>query len=746
MNKIQPKLLIIALLLLVFARVAPAQTTTFTYQGRLSDALMQANGSYDLGFALFDAATDGTQIGAAQTRAAVTVSNGVFTVQLDFGAAVFPSANRFLEIAVKKPSDANFTTLAPRQQITSTPYAIRALNSTNADNAAQLGGTAASQFVQTGDSRLTDSRTPAAGSNNYVQNQNATPQTSTDFNISGTGKANIFDAASQFNIGGNRVLSVAGTQNFFAGHAAGTANTTGSQNTFVGESAGNANTTGRENAFFGFNAGVLNTTGGFNSFFGRNVGNQNTGGTGNSFVGFNSGFTNTSGNNNSFVGRESGFASTTGGSNAFFGYQAGNANTTGDNNTIVGAGANVTANNLNYASAFGSGATVATSNTVVFGRSQDTVNIPGNLSVTGTLTASIDGANITNLNASNIASGTLANARLGIVPTANGGTDLSSSGTTGNFLRSNGTSWTSAAISAADVPVLDANKITSGTFDAARIPNLGASYIQNSTTQQTGNFSISGSGTAGGTLSGNTVNSATQFTIGGSNRKLRIDTNNNTLLGTLRLNNSANEPTVGGSGNSYFGTNTGGTSNPNQAGQAFDFDTSGSNNTLIGANATMGFPALNYATAVGAGARVNVSNTIVLGREDGSDQVTAAGNVGFGGSLSIGGILQVNLLGVDPGVTLCRSNSTLQLSFCSSSIRYKTNVADFASGLNLINKLRPVTFDWKTDGTHDVGFIAEEVNAAEPLLTIYNDKNQVEGVKYDRMSAIFVNAFKEQQT
>jgi hypothetical protein len=32
----------------------------------------------------------------------VQVASGVFTVQLDFGAAAFPGADRYLEIGVKK--------------------------------------------------------------------------------------------------------------------------------------------------------------------------------------------------------------------------------------------------------------------------------------------------------------------------------------------------------------------------------------------------------------------------------------------------------------------------------------------------------------------------------------------------------------------------------------------------------------------------------------------------------------------
>ena len=46
----------------------------------------------------------------------------------------------------------------------------------------------------------------------------------------------------------------------------------------------------------------------------------------------------------------------------------------------------------------------------------------------------------------------------------------------------------------------------------------------------------------------------------------------------------------------------------------------------------------------------------------------------------------------------------------------------------------------------DVGFVAEEVNAVEPLLTVYNDKGEIEGVKYAQVTTALVNAVKEQQT
>jgi hypothetical protein len=98
-------------------------------------------------FALFDAATDGTQIGSTLTNSDVSVTNGSFTVQLDFGSQSFSSPNRYLQISVKKPVGNAFVPLSPRQPITQTPLAIRAQSATNADNADQLGGASAGSYL-----------------------------------------------------------------------------------------------------------------------------------------------------------------------------------------------------------------------------------------------------------------------------------------------------------------------------------------------------------------------------------------------------------------------------------------------------------------------------------------------------------------------------------------------------------------------------------------------------------------------
>lgn len=363
MKLIKSKILPFALLIFAFVQIASAQqqTTNFTYQGRLTDGTMAANGNYDLRFALFD--NNGTQFDVTRTQLGVPVTNGIFTVQLSFGAAAFPDGNRVLEISVRRAGETGeFTTLTPRQPITSTPYAIRAINATNADaatNAQQLGGTAANQFVQTSDTRLSDARTPTAGSNDYIQNQNAAAQTSSNFSISGTGAANVFNAATQYNIGGNRAFTLIGDSTIASLQAG--ENATGLNNSFYGKFSGRS-TSGNNNSFFGFFAGNGNTTGGFNSFFGQFAGSGNT----------------------------------TGGQNAFFGRAAGQLNQTGSNNSALGTGANMGAVDLTFATAIGSDAIVSSSDTIVLGktagshngatRPADAVQIPGTLTVAGNVT------------------------------------------------------------------------------------------------------------------------------------------------------------------------------------------------------------------------------------------------------------------------------------------------------------------------------------------------------------------------
>lgn len=117
-----------------------AQTAAFTYQGRLNDGGSPATGIYDVRFAIYDAASAGTQQGNLLTNAATGITNAVFTVSLDFGAAVFDGSDRWLELSVRTNGASSFTPLIPRQKITAAPYAITASNLTGNLPAAQVTG------------------------------------------------------------------------------------------------------------------------------------------------------------------------------------------------------------------------------------------------------------------------------------------------------------------------------------------------------------------------------------------------------------------------------------------------------------------------------------------------------------------------------------------------------------------------------------------------------------------------------
>ena len=133
-------LVVASALVSAHATSALAISTNFSYQGQLKKNGTPYNGSADFTFRLFTAQSAGTLLGTA-TRNGVSVTGGLFTTQLDFGAA-FDGSARWLEIAAATPGDGP-TTLAPRQEIASVPYALRT-------TFAESGGTGGSPWVNDG--------------------------------------------------------------------------------------------------------------------------------------------------------------------------------------------------------------------------------------------------------------------------------------------------------------------------------------------------------------------------------------------------------------------------------------------------------------------------------------------------------------------------------------------------------------------------------------------------------------------
>ncbi len=98
-------------------------TSTFTYQGQLKNGDNAVNESCQMVFRLYDDPAAGGLIGSPITTT-MHVTNGLFTVGLDFGAA-FNGNARWLDMQVRCPSESGaFTQLSPRQQLTPVPYAL----------------------------------------------------------------------------------------------------------------------------------------------------------------------------------------------------------------------------------------------------------------------------------------------------------------------------------------------------------------------------------------------------------------------------------------------------------------------------------------------------------------------------------------------------------------------------------------------------------------------------------------------
>ncbi len=569
----------VSLLLLLFtlcAVTALAQTTSFTYQGRLTDGGTPANVNYDLQFALFDSLAGGTQIGATQTSSNISVSAGIFSVQLDFGANAFPGANRFLEISARLTGAGSFTPLAPRQPITSTPYAIRSLNASSADV-------------------VTVSGVPA-GSGNYIQNA-TTPQANANFNISGNATAggtlsgNVVIAATQYNIGGlGRVLSVGNVikNNIFVGGDAGTSNTTGFHNSFVGGGAG------------------LNTTSGFR--------------------------------------------------NSFFGADAGISNFGGSDNTAIGAFADVGSGALTNATAIGACAKVDRSNSLVLG--------------------SIDGCDHTAF--VNVGIGTTMPTERLTIQTA-----TSQYG----FIHTDGT-------------------ITVGSF-------------------------VGGSGNGG--WYGTKSNHPLHFFTNNSSPQMTLATTGNIGIGT-----TAPQATLDVHGTALLTPVSG-----KQLSLGTPNGETGMGMIAAGSRADIRFDGLTLKlVAIGGGGippstsglAINLTGSVGIGR---TDPVRL---------LDVNGRARVASIPLEASFAQVCFNQAGDLLQCGgSSLRWKTNVRPFFGGLDIVRRLRPINFNWKESGQPDIGLGAEDVAKVAPSLTFVNSKGEAEGVKYERLNIVLINAVKEQQ-
>ena len=131
------------------ATTVSAQNTAFTFQGKLNENGAAANGQFDLEFKLYDQPAGGVFLGTA-AREDVSVTEGIFTVMLDYGADVFyAGSGRYLEIGVRAgASSGTFTTINPRQELTASPYSIQAVRAEKSGDSERFAGLPPASFLR----------------------------------------------------------------------------------------------------------------------------------------------------------------------------------------------------------------------------------------------------------------------------------------------------------------------------------------------------------------------------------------------------------------------------------------------------------------------------------------------------------------------------------------------------------------------------------------------------------------------
>jgi hypothetical protein len=338
--------------------------TAFTYHGRLTDGSSPANGSYDFRFAVYDAASGGTQQGATIAADALDVANGLFLTTLDFSTGVFSGDARWMEISVRPHGSGDFTTLTPRQPLTPTPYAIFANAAGNLSGtlpAAQLAGTVANNqlannsITVSAGTGLSGGGTVALGGTTTLNNAGVLSVSGND-DITVTnlnGAVTLGDTATSANTASTTVKRD-GSGNFSAGSVtlggalklpypaiiySGSDTVFIEQgSTFVGKAAG-LGETGSHNVGVGDFVLSSSTSGSFNTAVGEWALRQNTSGNGNTANGQWALANNTTGSENTANGREALCHNTSGYENTAIGSGALSLNTSGYLNTANGVGA-----------------------------------------------------------------------------------------------------------------------------------------------------------------------------------------------------------------------------------------------------------------------------------------------------------------------------------------------------------------------------------------------------------------------
>ena len=263
-----------------------------------------------------------------------------------------------------------------------------------------------------------------------------------------------------------------------------------------------------------------------------------------------------------------------------------------------------------------------------------------------------------------------------------------------------------------------------------------------------GNTAV-GSGALSGPTTG-TVDGAANTAIG-EEALTNNTSSNNAALGAfaLKLNTTGTENTASGyaalasnttgevndaHGFESLYSNTTGNANVAMGWGSLYFNVTGSGNTALGVNAGPDSLSTNLtnSTAIGYHAVVSESNALVLG-----------GTGTYAVKVGIGTATPSNVFTIAQGAGQAMADGWLTYS----SRRFKTNIQTLHNALQTVEQLRGVSYDQKTDGKRQIGVIAEEVGAVVPEVVSWeNNGKDARSVDYSRLTALLIEATKEQQT
>jgi len=212
---------------------------------------------------------------------------------------------------------------------------------------------------------------------------------------------------------------------------------------------------------------------------------------------------------------------------------------------------------------------------------------------------------------------------------------------------------------------------------------------------------------------------------------------NNTATGAYALYTNNPDFGTGGAGNTANGNfaltkNSTGSNNTAVGYSALSTNTTGSDLTCVGSACGVTSVALSNATAIGSHAQVGISNALVLG-----------GTGTYAVKVGIGTATPSNVFTVAQGAGEPVSDGWTTYS----SRRFKSNIEPLHGALDKVEHLRGVTYDLNANGKHELGVIAEEVGSVVPeVVTWENGGTEARSVDYGRLTAVLIEAVKEQQT